>query len=65
MGHAAHDHQMVAYLTVRTVDLGHAQVHVGRELPVGLDLAGAGRRAGLQGAEVQEAEIDRLLQLPG
>jgi len=38
---------------VQAADLGQAHVRVGCELAVELDLAAAGRRAGLQGAEVE------------
>ena len=63
--HAAHHDQVIADLAVRAAELGHAQVHAGREPEVQLGLAGAGHRAGRQGAEVQEAEIDRLVQVAG
>jgi hypothetical protein len=62
-GHPAHHHPVIADLPVRAADLGHAQVHVGREPAVELDLAGARRRAGLRCAEVEEAKADRLLHL--
>ena len=63
--HAAHDHQMVANVTVGADHVGDPEVHVGGEAPVQLDLAGA--HGGPHGpvAEVEEAEIDRLLQLVG
>ena len=39
-GHAAHRQQVIADPAVRAADLGHAQVHIGREPDVELGLAG-------------------------
>ena len=57
-GHASHHHQVVAD-PASGPWISAAQVHVGREVAAELDLADACRRAGLRGAEVEEAEIDR------
>ena len=54
---------MIADPALRAAELGHAQVHVGREREVQLGLAGAGHRAGRHGAEVQEAEVNRFFSL--
>ena len=61
--HPPHHHQMVTYPATGTVDGGHPQVHVGREPPIQLYLAAAGRRPRPGLREVEETEIDRLLQL--
>jgi len=54
---------VIAYPASRVEYLHDAQVHIGGEPPVGLGLALARRRASFRRAEVQEAEVDRLLQL--
>jgi hypothetical protein len=44
-------------------NLGHAQVHVGRELAVKLDLARARRRAGRHRAEIEEPRLTGFFSL--
>ena len=61
--HPAHRHQVIAYLASRVAYLRDPQVHIGGEPPVELGLALARRRACFRRAEIQEAEVDRLLQL--
>jgi hypothetical protein len=56
---------VIAHPAGRIPDLGHTQIHIGRELPVELDLAGARGRPRLPGGEIKEAEADRFLQLVG
>ena len=56
---------MIAHLAVGADDVGDAEVDVGREPPVQLDLAVADPLTRRAGAEVQEREVDRLLQLVG
>jgi CBS domain-containing protein len=61
--HAAHDHQVVADLPVRADDVSDAAVDVGREPAVEPDLPVARLPPRLDRPEVQEAQVDRLLDL--
>ena len=63
LGHASHGHQVIADRTIRIPQLGHAEVHVGRETTVEVDLAPTRERPGLDGREVEEPEIHGLLHL--
>ncbi len=62
IGQAAHDDQVVAGFPAHR-HVGDAQVHVGSEPSVELDLPMTGLFPGHAGREVQEAHADRLLHL--
>ena len=63
--HAPHHDEVVADGAVDVVHVGHPEVHVGGQPAVQLHLPVAGGPAGVDGAEVEEAEVDGLLQLVG
>ena len=61
--HAAHHDHVIDSPAVAVHDVGHAEVDVGGEAPVQLDLASARLLSGFPGAEVEESQVDRLADL--
>ena len=63
--HAAHHDEVLTGLAGRVQHVGDAEVHIGGQTAVQLDLALADSQPLLPGREVEETQIDVLLQLVG
>ncbi|MEP6631872.1 MAG: hypothetical protein ABJA89_15495 [Lapillicoccus sp.] len=63
--HAAHHQDVLARVPVGIVHRRHAEVDIRGDAPVHRQLAATGELAARAGREVEEAEVDRLLDLVG
>jgi hypothetical protein len=63
--HPPHHHEVVTEHAVGSRHVGDAEVHVRRQPAVEVDLVAAHRKPPLAGAEVEESQVHRLLELVG
>ena len=61
-GHPFHHDQVVAGRAIRSHHVGDAEVHIGRDPGIGVDLAPAHRLPAFPAGEIKEAQVYRFLE---